>query len=655
MAKQRAYSLMTIKAVDEDKRVITGIASTPSPDRYGDVMEPDGAKFNAETPFLWQHDSNQPIGTCTPKRVKDGLEIVATLVKPTADMPSQLAARLDEAWASIKSGLVRGLSIGFKPLEYSFLDDAGIRFLTWDLLEVSAVTIPANAECSIQTIKSYDLRPQTASGIEKPVVKKQSPAGATAKKSTEIKGKTMNIAEQIKSFEAKRAALAAALDTVMSKAAEDGRTLDAEEEEQYDLNSSEIKSVDVHLGRLHEMENNQAKSAKPITKAAGGEVPVVGSRAPGIIHVEQKLEKGIAFARFAKSLAAANGSRSEALEIARKQYPNDAKLHHVLKAAVGAGTTTDPKWAGSLVEYQEYANDFIEFLRPQTIIGRFGQGNIPSLRQVPFNVRIPAQTSGGSANWVGQGKAKPLTKFDFESVTFGFSKVAAIAVLTDELIRFSNPAADALVRNALAEAVIARLDTDFVNPAKAAVADVSPASITNGIVGVASTGDPDTDAAAAFQQFVDNDLQPTGAVWLMSASTALALSMRKNALGQKEYPDMTLLGGTFQGLPAVVSQYVGNILVLVNASDIYLADDGGVAVDMSREASLEMLSDPVGNSGTGVGATEMVSMFQTNSVAIRAERWINWKRRRTAAVAVITAVAYTTSSGTATAPAPAGE
>ncbi|KAA9829014.1 phage major capsid protein, partial [Escherichia coli] len=49
-------------------------------------------------------------------------------------------------------------------------------------------------------------------------------------------------------------------------------------------------------------------------------------------------------------------------------------------------------------------------------------------------------------------------------------------------------------------------------------------------------------------------------------------------LGQKEYPDMTLLGGSFQGLPVIVSQYVGDQLVLVNAPDIYLADDGGVAV-----------------------------------------------------------------------------
>jgi HK97 family phage major capsid protein len=573
--------------------------------------------------------------------VKEGMQITAKLAKPTPDMPSQLAARLDEAWASIKAGLVRGLSIGFLPKEYSYLDEGGVRFLKWDLLEVSAVTIPANAECSIQTVKSFDRQLLAASGNEKPVVIATPSAGATAKKSTENKGKTMNIAEQIKSFETKRATLASAMETIMSKAADEGRTLDAEEEEKYELNSSEIKSVDIHLSRLRDMENAMAKTAKPVSKAASGEVAVVDNRAPAIIHVEQKLEKGIAFARFAKALAAANGSRSEALEIAKKQYPLDAKLHHVLKAAVGAGTTTDPAWAGSLVEYQEYANDFVEFLRPQTIIGRFGQGSIPSLRQVPFNIRIPAQTSGGSANWVGQGKAKPLTKFDFESITFGFSKVAAIAVLTDELIRFSNPAADALVRNALAEAVIARLDTDFINPAKAEVANVSPASITNGITGIPSTGDPDADAEAAFAQFVVANLQPTGGVWIMSSTNALALSMKKNALGQKMYPEMTLLGGTFQGLPAIVSQYAGTNLTLLNAPDIYLADDGGVAVDMSREASLEMESDPTGDSVTPTG-TEMVSMFQTNSVAIRAERWINWKRRRTAAVAVITNVNYGT-------------
>lgn len=639
MTLNRACTLMTVKSVDEDKRIITGIASTPSPDRDGDIMEPDGAKFGSENPFLWQHDRQQPIGNCFAKKIKDGLQITAQLVIPTPDMPSQLAARLDEAWASIKSGLVKGLSIGFKPIKYAFLDSGGIQFLEWELLEVSAVTIPANAECSIQTVKSFDRQLLAASGNEKPVVIATPSAGATAKKSTENKGKNMNIAEQIKSFEAKRSALAASLNDVMSKAADEGRTLDVEETEQYDNVSSEVKSVDEHLKRLRDMENNMASTAKPVAKTAGGEVTIVDNRAPNIIRVEPKLEKGIAFARFTKALAAARGNRSEALEIAKHQYPDDSKLLHVLKAAVTAGTTTDPKWAGALVEYQDFANDFVDYLRPQTIIGRFGQAGVPALRQVPFNVRIPAQTSGGSAGWVGEGKAKPLTAFDFETIEFSWAKIAAIAVLTDELVRFSNPSADILVRNALAESVIARMDTDFVDPAKAAVAGVSPASITNGITGIPSSGNPEVDIEAAFGQFITANLSPANGVWLMSSTTALALSMLRNPLGQKQYPDITLLGGSFAGLPVIVSQYVGNQIILVNASDIYLADDGQVAIDASREASLEMATNPTQDSTTGAGA-QMVSMFQTNSVAIRAERWVNWKRRRDAAVAVVTGVNY---------------
>lgn len=644
MKNQHAVSLLKVKAVNEDTREITGIATTPSPDRYGDIVMPEGAKFQLPIPLLWQHDHQSPVGQVTSAKVTaEGIEIKATLAK--ADSPSQLAARLEEAWQSIRLGLVKGLSIGFRPIEYAYIDEGGIRYTSWEWYELSVVTVPANAEGTIQAVKSIDERLRAASGKPQIASKTEKSAGATAQKNSQTKGFKMNISEQIKTFETKRATLDAERQSVMSKSFDEGRTLDAEEEDKYDEVSAEIKSVDAHLARLRDMESTKASTAHPVQKAAGGTVVnTTENRAPAVIHIEKPLEKGIAFARFAKSLAAANGSRTEALAIAKNQYPLDSKLHHVLKAAVGAGTTTDPKWAGSLVEYQEYAQDFVEFLRPQTIIGRFGQGNIPSLRQVPFNVRIPAQTSGGSANWVGQGKAKPLTKFDFESITFGFSKVAAIAVLTDELIRFSNPAADALVRNALAEAVIARLDTDFINPSKAAVTDVSPASITNGITGIPSSGDPDTDAAAAFATFVSADLQPTGGVWIMSSTNALALSMKKNALGQKEYPEMTLLGGNFQGLPAIVSQYAGTNLTLLNAPDIYLADDGGVAVDMSREASLEMESDPSGDSATPTG-TEMVSMFQTNSVAIRAERWINWKRRRTAAVAVITGVNYGASAG----------
>jgi hypothetical protein len=115
--------------------------------------------------------------------------------------------------------------------------------------------------------------------------------------------------------------------------------------------------------------------------------------------------------------------------------------------------------------------------------------------------------------------------------------------------------------------------------------------------------------------------------------------MMRNALGGKEFDGISMMGGTFEGLPVIVSEYLvtdsnGHYVVLVNASDVWLADDGNVVIDASREASLQMLDNPTNNSATGT-ATTMVSMFQTNSVAIRAERWINWKKRRSAAATII--------------------
>lgn len=55
----------------------------------------------------------------------------------------------------------------------------------------------------------------------------------------------------------------------------------------------------------------------------------------------------------------------------------------VLRAAVAAGTTSDAVWAGPLVVYQNLQSEFVEYLRPLTIIGR-----IPGLRMVPFKIKI---------------------------------------------------------------------------------------------------------------------------------------------------------------------------------------------------------------------------------------------------------------------------
>lgn len=165
----RAYSLLNIKSIQEDQRVIEGIASTPMPDRCGDIVNPLGAKFKLPLPLLWQHDSTQPIGEVEfAKPSKDGIPYRARIAQ--LDEAGTLKDRLDEAWQSIKLGLVRAVSIGFNPLKYAFLSEGGIEFDEWEWLELSAVTIPANADAIISTIKAFDRDQRIAAGVPEPEI-----------------------------------------------------------------------------------------------------------------------------------------------------------------------------------------------------------------------------------------------------------------------------------------------------------------------------------------------------------------------------------------------------------------------------------------------------------------------------------------------------
>lgn len=644
---RRAYSLITIKAVDEEKRIITGTASTPEVDRMGDIVEPEGAQFSLPLPFLWQHNSRAPIGNVTKAKItKSGIEVEVQIAK--TDEPGTLKDRLDEAWQSIKLGLVRGLSIGFQSIEFSNIEDGGLRFLKWLWLELSAVTIPANAEASIATIRSLDAN-RAALGQDGGVVRLETPgASGTQKPRTPKEGEHMKtIAEQIAAWEAKRTTATTRMSEIMNAASEKGETLDQATAEEHDGLAAEVKKINEHIVRLKDQEEINKAAATP---AKGGSPDDASRSRGGIITVrDAQLPPGIEFARYAMCLASAKGNLMQAVQIAESRYPEQKRVHEVIKAAVVGGTTTDATWAGALVVYQQFAGDFVEFLRPQTIVGKFGTGAIPSLRRVPFNISIPMQTSGGAAYWVGEGKPKPLTKFDFDRTNLRWAKVANIAVLTDEIVRFSSPSAETLVRDALAAAIIERIDRDFVDPNKSASANVSPASITNGLTPLVSSGD---DAAAVradiqsiFGEFIRANLTPVSGVWIMNANVALALSLMVNALGQPEFPGITMLGGTFQGLPVIVSQYVPTaVVILANASDIYLSDDGQVVIDASREASLQMDDSPTNDSVTPTG-TQVVSMFQTNSIAIRAERFINWQRRRDEAVVWMNSVNWNGTAG----------
>lgn len=652
----RAYSFLEIKAVGAEQRTITGMATTPQTDRVGDVVEPLGVKYQNPLPLLWQHEHDKPIGLVefgTP--TAKGVPFTATL--PIIEEEGALRDRIEEAWQSIKSGLVRAVSIGFRSLDHEPIKGTyGIRYKSTEVYELSAVTIPANASATIQTVKSFDTGAPAALGKKEfTVVRIENPAGASApvvKKKLPVvpkpeEGQDMKFAEQIKSFKDALEQKSARQTELLESA--EGRTLDAAESEEFDTLSDEIGATEVHIKRLETMEKSAIANAKPVADVSGMQER---SKSFAVAKNTQKLEPGIAFARAAKCLAIGHLEHRDAVQIAKSLYGDQPSIivaaeRLVTKAAVPAATTTNPTWAGALISEESGAYaDFLSYLRPQTLVGRFGTNGIPSLRRVPFRTALIGQTSGGDGYWVGEGQAKPLTSFDFSRTTLEPLKLANIAVATMEVIRDSSPSADGIIRDQLAAALRERLDIDFISPTKTAVAGISPAGILNGVAAIPSSGtDADAvraDMRALFASFIAANNAPTSGVWIMSSTTALALSMMVNPLGQVEFPGITMNGGVFGGLPVLTTEYVntdssGSLVALVNASDIYYADEGGLDVSMSTEASLQMDSAP---DNPTTASTVLVSLWQRNLVGFRAEMSLNFARRRPSAVAWLSGVLW---------------
>lgn len=180
---QAVAKLDVTRAFEEtDKRIIEGIATTPTPDRYGDIILAEGAEFSLPLPALWQHSSSEPVGRVVNAVVaKEGIKARIELEKPDAELREKTpswAEALDKYWQQVKRGLVRGLSIGFRPKPHGYKidpEDYSFIFEAWEWLELSLVTIPANSECTVQTIRAY-----TVKQAEQEVRAQATPAGSAA-------------------------------------------------------------------------------------------------------------------------------------------------------------------------------------------------------------------------------------------------------------------------------------------------------------------------------------------------------------------------------------------------------------------------------------------------------------------------------------------
>lgn len=149
----KAQMELQLKALDDDERILEGWATRPEEDRVGDVVLPRGVVYKLPIPFLLDHDHKKAVGEVYKVEVSDkGIRFWARIMKIAEE--GEVKQLCDAAWALVKYGLRKSVSIGFLPLDVEQIPNSyGIVVKKWEWFELSAVTVPALASASITNFK----------------------------------------------------------------------------------------------------------------------------------------------------------------------------------------------------------------------------------------------------------------------------------------------------------------------------------------------------------------------------------------------------------------------------------------------------------------------------------------------------------------------
>lgn len=228
---------------------------------------------------------------------------------------------------------------------------------------------------------------------------------------------------------------------------------------------------------------------------------------------------------------------------------------------------------------------------------------------VPFETQASVLTTPAASYWVNRANPKPVSRFGLAAVKLAPTKVSTIVVLSHEALLFAGGEADEDLERQLASGVASGLNATLLGDG-AGTPDVEPAGLLNGVVPVASSGLTDAQIFADVIEALEGMLRPT-----VVASLPIALRIK------------AALGAGADDLRVVIAPEAGDVAVIVDERAVAFSV-GALDIAESGQTSLSMSDSPEAPS-------QMTSLYQTNSVAIRAEIYANWEVVRPAGVHAI--------------------
>lgn len=343
--------------------------------------------------------------------------------------------------------------------------------------------------------------------------------------------------------------------------------------------------------------------------------------------ISTSLPSGVAdLAVMARALVLAKGMPNEARAIAEKLEASDRVMRVLNKSSIGAQYTGDPNTPG-LVDARVITTTFQAGLRNRSLFYTLLEAG---MTRVPLNTRISFTTAKATAQVVGQGAAVPVTRIEVGGAGLRLRFAAGLIVVTDEMMRVSGSAGEALFGRELPRAVTSAIDEGFLSV------------VIDGDTPTLASQGPDAEDAVTDLKVLLAAVAPQAEsrlMWAMAPDVGRAAAGLMTMGGGLLFPDMSPLGGEMLNLPAMVSDEIAaGELLLIDAVGI-AGDSDLITVEASNEATIEMETAPMGDATTPTG-TLQVSMFQTHSTALLAKAFFGCERLRDNAVAKITGVAW---------------
>jgi HK97 family phage prohead protease/HK97 family phage major capsid protein len=613
------------KAVAASGDGLEFVLSDETVDRYGDVIEAAGWVLNnfRKNPIaLFGHSSAFPIGTWENVRVEGG-KLIARL-KLAARGTS---ARIDELISLVEQGILRAVSVGFRPLESEPIDKdrpyGGQRYTKQELLETSLVSVPANP-AALQLAKSLHISDETMSlafGEHADVRRRDITAtGKHATKSSRIErtGAMMTLAQRIEHAQTELVAKRDKL-TELTNAAELDNDAIAELTDQIDGSEKTIatlKAAEAKIGATAGAEGGRAALPAQVRKPLG--------------HQEKDGMDLIVRAFVTHLVAKAEGiSVDRALE---QRYPGHEAVGVIVKADQTLGTTSVSGWASELVQTGYYG--FLQALIGRSVYPELANRGLSLMFDQYGTISLPRRTAGtAGGGFVAEGSPIRVGKITTAAATLTPKKMGVIVPFSEELAMRSTPSIEAIVRQAIIEDTVATLDPILLDATASSTA--RPAGLLYGVSAAASGwGGGDYQAVREdFKALLAPFYSANGAdgiVVLMNPAQGLSMSLMEGPVG-----DPNWLQRIRDRVTIVESTNVtANRLIAVRASD-FAGAGGNPRFDVSQQATIHMEdTTPLEIvSGTGPTTADPVrSLWQTASIGVRMLMDVSWTMRRTGMV-----------------------